>query len=741
MSVSLARQARLAQSLSVARRSVSRCQPFAALATQTRHEPGSQDSAPVAGPSRADASTALSSSVHPAAQQDDTAQETFARVQSYLAAVNESGIEPTLRDLEACRPSVMPPIHSPKYVQQYNDLINTLCRSFTKQQLRKFLVEALGTSKHCATSRKKTDYAESIMDQLWKWPTLTELERAKRDKTEVVTKVLPATSSELFLFLGRDGADLLRLSQDYNVHISLRQKPLGLRVEGARASVRELTEHLLAVKQSFVEESFTLPSPIPIPTDMVPRISRLAQAFLENVPGNPGTVRICAKDSQSLDAAKRLASRVVHEVVESSRTPVLAHLPPGTATHAEQPLVMFPHTYALYPYLSPRPLPLTLNTSGTFRLRRVGEWLKSGFEEDVDSTDGLASEQGYVLTEKDVSVSLRDFAVRALADSSQTTVSASLGHILLTRVSKDQRATLVPPLTGDHPFGKIRKWIANHSVKMSFVPDLPNPLLSTAPRHQKALHRLVYHSLIPGSDGTAPTTDDPRVSVYRRKVIVLEATLAEPRSTKKEESDPVQDAFDSLQSPDEEARPSEKSPPEPSFQVVADTRCTAGVEADVNVLMPDRPMDLQLTMSSSADLPESQRPLALQTYANDLSAFLSGSEQHPEQPTPPLVIEHEGTTYLLHSNGSVRQSVEVVSNSGRPDLRDVTYDQENLTQALCESILDLESNQKSMRCQVFCEDLSSEESWKRFLTDCDRLSLMTRRSTAGASLSKDEAFA
>ncbi len=120
---------------------------------------------------------------------------------------------------------------------------------------------------------------------------------------------------------------------------------------------------------------------------------------------------------------------------------------------------------------------------------------------------------------------------------------------------------------------------------------------------------------------------------------MLEATLAEPRG--KSESDSVQDAFDSLQSPDEEARPSEKSPPEPSFQVVADTRCTAGVEADVNVLMPDRydrlaldllrqltqsqsrpsPMDLQLTMSCSADLPESQQPLALQKYSEDLSAL------------------------------------------------------------------------------------------------------------------------
>ncbi|RPD81969.1 hypothetical protein L226DRAFT_528177 [Lentinus tigrinus ALCF2SS1-7] len=735
MSLSLARQARLAQSLSIARRSVSRCQRFAALATQPRHEPESQDPAPVAGPSHADASTASSSSVEPAAQQDENAQELFARVQSYLAAVNESGIEPTLGDLDAYKPAVRPPIQSPKYVEQYNDLINTLCRSFTKQQLRKFLVEALGPSRHCATSRKKTEYAESILEQLWKWPTLGELERARRDKTEVTERVFSVTSSELFLFLGRDGSDLLRMAQDYNVHISLRQRPLGLQVDGARASVRELSEHLLAIKQNFVEEKFTLPSPVPIPPDMIQRISRLAQAYLANVASSPGTIRICARDKQSLEAAKRLASRVVQQNLENWQTPVLAHLPPGSATNAKQPLVMFRHSYALYPYMSPRPLPLTLNPGSTFRMRRVGEWLKSGFEEDVNITGGLASEQGHILTENESLVSLRDVARQALPEPSRTTVSASLGHILLTRVSKDQRVTLVPPLTGDHPIGKIRQWIAAHPVKMSFVPDLPNPLLSTAPTHQKMLHRLVYHSL---PDERAPTIGEPHVSLNRRKVIVLEAALAEPRGTKAQEPDTVQDALDSLQSPDDEVAPANKAPPEPSFLVVADVRCTAGVEADVNVLMPDRPMDLQLTMSSSADLPESQQPPALQKYSEDLSAFLSGSESHPDQPTPPLIIVHDHATYLLHSNVSVRQSVEVVSDSGRPTLRDVT--DENLTQALCESTLDLESNQKSMRCHVTCEDLSSDEAWKRFLTDCDRLSLMTHHSTAKASLFEDQSI-
>ncbi len=89
------------------------------------------------------------------------------------------------------------------------------------------------------------------------------------------------------------------------------------------------------------------------------------------------------------------------QIEESMHTPLLTHLPAGTAAHQSRPLVLYPHAYAFYPYLSPRPLPVIMNTSGAFRLRRVGEWLKSGYQEDVDSTGGLAAEKGHILTESE----------------------------------------------------------------------------------------------------------------------------------------------------------------------------------------------------------------------------------------------------------------------------------------------------------------------------------------------------
>lgn len=46
-----------------------------------------------------------------------------------------------------------------------------------------------------------------------------------------------------------DGADLLQLSMQYNVHISLTFNPLALRVEGLRGSLKGLSEYISSLKK------------------------------------------------------------------------------------------------------------------------------------------------------------------------------------------------------------------------------------------------------------------------------------------------------------------------------------------------------------------------------------------------------------------------------------------------------------------------------------------------------------
>ncbi|CDO78228.1 hypothetical protein BN946_scf184726.g3 [Trametes cinnabarina] len=664
MSFALLRQAAIPQSLAAARRAASRhrsrCYSLAAAHAQTRHESGHKNAAPTPGPSfsQQDVDIAESASAEPSFKgrsNPEDSTEPFSRVQSYLASINATGTEPTLEDLDQCRPRKQPPPHSPEYIETYRELIQTLCRSFTKEQLRKFLVQTLGESRHSAKTRKKADYAESIIEQLWKWPTLKQLEKARRDRTEIVSKAFPVTASELFLILGRDGMDLLRLSKEYDVHISLQRKPMALHVEGTRGSLKELGERIYNLKQSFVEETCRLPSQTPIPPELVQRVSRLASAYVENVPSNPGTVRIVARDHEGLTAAKRLASRALHELEETSQVPLLAYLPPGASD-----IAMYPNNYALYPFLSPRSLPFTMNTNGTFRVRRVGEWLTSDFREDTD----------------------------------------------------EQKAALTPPLMGEHPFSKVREWIAQNPVKMTFVPDLPLPLLTTVPEKERVKQRLVYHALHSGASETQSASASTHSTNKWRKYLSLEIKLPDPPTL---ESDvprgdmPERDLEEGLSFADlEETQPrpnvqasSESESEIPPILILdpSGVHCSMGVEADLNLMIPDRPIDLQFTARSATVLSEDERPPEFQQFVAELRAYLDGSAHTTDPPSPPLLIGFAGERYILHTNASVRQSEELVSDSGRPTLKELTFDMVEITQALCESTLDLETNQKSMHCE------------------------------------------
>lgn len=79
-----------------------------------------------------------------------------------------------------------------------------------------------------------------------------------------------------------------------------------------------------------MEETFPLPTGVPIPADLRQRVSRFAGAYIENI-GQGGVVsnvdecftpkslisakiRIVAKDERSLSRAKRFASRAATEV-------------------------------------------------------------------------------------------------------------------------------------------------------------------------------------------------------------------------------------------------------------------------------------------------------------------------------------------------------------------------------------------------------------------------------------------
>lgn len=110
------------------------------------------------------------------------------KVDLYLASLRAAGLEPTLVDIERCRPHRHSHPSSPEYAEDYRNLVDTLCRSFSKEQLRHFGelydLDPIWTR----SSRRKVEYAETIIEKQWNWPSLKEIERQTRGRTEVHVK-------------------------------------------------------------------------------------------------------------------------------------------------------------------------------------------------------------------------------------------------------------------------------------------------------------------------------------------------------------------------------------------------------------------------------------------------------------------------------------------------------------------------------------------------------------------------
>jgi len=110
------------------------------------------------------------------------------KVDAFLASLHTTGSQPSLEDLERGRPREYAHPESTLYAKQYNEVMEHLGRSFTKEQLRRFAEKYKLDPRLWRSCRPKVDYARAIVENAWGWPSLRDIEKKKREKTEVVTE-------------------------------------------------------------------------------------------------------------------------------------------------------------------------------------------------------------------------------------------------------------------------------------------------------------------------------------------------------------------------------------------------------------------------------------------------------------------------------------------------------------------------------------------------------------------------
>jgi hypothetical protein len=109
------------------------------------------------------------------------------QTESYLSSLLENGDTPTLHDLERLKPSRHSDPRSTEYALEYRTLLDNICRSFSSDQLRS-LSQDYGLQ--LSSKRRKMVFAEAIIEKAWRWPSLRELKRVQRDRTEVISQCM-----------------------------------------------------------------------------------------------------------------------------------------------------------------------------------------------------------------------------------------------------------------------------------------------------------------------------------------------------------------------------------------------------------------------------------------------------------------------------------------------------------------------------------------------------------------------
>ncbi|KAG7450406.1 uncharacterized protein BT62DRAFT_927706 [Guyanagaster necrorhizus] len=599
------------------------------------------------------------------------------RVHSHLASLQATEGILTLDELERHKPSGLAHPQSPKYEEQYSELQNFLLRSFNSKQLVQF-IRLSGSN--VPMSRDKNSLVTIILEETWNMPSLSQIQKDKKERTETGSQTYPLDRRQSFLILGKDGIDLLTLSTKYKVQMSFSSNPLSLKVSGLRVHLNQLSEHVLRFKESIRDEIYHLPTKLPIRADLLQRVSRLAGAFTENL--ECGTIRISYKvdQSQALIHAKRLATRASCESLSSPDRDVFVHIPPGIPSSTPVPLSMFPHTYSLYPFLSPRTVPWTSSGGGSFRIRRVGEWLGISSREDLLKSGGLAMGRGTVLTKEAEKEDIRQVLKNMAGLDETKTVTASFGHVLLNTPPL-ARTTLVPPLKGNWPLADILKWIREYTVPRTFSPSVPAAVLELTPSNQRTLHRLIYRQVFPPDTRANP--DSARTIRFETALNVL---------------------------PEEGQNGTSFSP-----------SASIGSEESFDLMLPDRSTDIQFSVSDTRSLTMSEWPSELKGYFEALQSFILGSDDGAPQPETPLTLCHGDETYVLNFSSSVRQHNDTIP--GADFQSDFTSENE----------LDLESDQKSSVCKVVCQNVFNEASWRSFMKTCDHLSTLSFRVTPPTS--------
>ncbi|KAF8622882.1 hypothetical protein AX15_006647 [Amanita polypyramis BW_CC] len=608
------------------------------------------------------------------------------KLQEYLNLVASSN-ELTVQDIERHKPDKHAPPGTSRYESNYEELVKTLSRSFTVKQLkdthRLFGIEL-------PKKRTKREFAISIIERQWRWPSLSESLKQRRDRTEVISQVFPLNTQEAFLLLGKDGSNLHTLSYKYNVRASFTPDPFSLTVKGVRGSVEKIARYINAFKSDVVEDIFRLPTEQEVSPKLSQRVSRLSGALVESRDKHSLRVTYHGGEPRAKHIAKALTLQAAYESLEQA--PLLASVSKTNTFSSLTSNIELSHGFSLYPFIPVYSLPWTMMDGSVFRVRDVGGWFDYN---EMKHTTMLSRDHLTIGIDGQVEDLrkrlLGGFANTVDSEKTSNSLHVSLGHSLLYVPSTASNA-FIPPVTGNSPLPELLQKVKKLNKQQIFVPSIPKQLMELIPHRQRLLHRLIYHAV--------PKVTDCSTALAPINFVMLEfkhdllPTTEENATIDSNSADKIDDSPDKGE----------------ETLGISGYVCSTGSVSMTDLLLPERVMDLRFSIVNASDTPESQWPKGLHGYRETLND-LSTSSLDASRANAPRTLSNNDTTFVLRSSTLIRQSIDslqhISSNTGA-------------IQIVSESVLDLNSNEKYATCKVTCDDLS-ENSWEQLMLACDWL--------------------
>jgi len=402
--------------------------------------------------------------------------------EQYLRTLSQSVDPPTLADLEKHRPPRLPALSSPTYNKLYNDTLEHLSKSFTKNQLIAF-EQLLGRQE--LKSRKKKAILENVMAHGLHIHSPSAIERAHRERTEVHSESITLPPSALFFLLGKDGADLLQLSNEHNVHVSLAPEPLALSVSGLRASILAFCA---AVKQrTEVIHAKRLPSSMflkPPSLQLLRKVSRLSGAFLE--PDGPN-VRINATDERIAKQTEYLLVYLTNKEAQCRQSSTWI-LQSATSSSQTPPSLQSPQL-ALFPMYRKGTFGQRFENPTFFRLSQVAKWILATPPGPVSL---LSAE---VIDQNAMSLTLREALERVHRSNfgqGASHLTASFGHHMFDLSDNYLNSQKNGSNFESSDIFTFVEWLRKDSSHSQFAFRAPETLMTTAMEDVSTNRQLIY---------------------------------------------------------------------------------------------------------------------------------------------------------------------------------------------------------------------------------------------------------